>query len=113
MLDGPTPWFILRRRLGLARRRVLVAVLAVLLASAVSVTGAVRYDAATAAAAVPSAGETGVDCTTIDRSAGFAVVPDHSRQLPAPSPAPVAGDTAACRRLRSLAPRYESLPPMP
>jgi hypothetical protein len=113
MLDGPTPWFILRRRLGLARRRVQVVVLALLLASAVSVAGAVQYGAVTAAPAVPSAGEMGADCTTIGRSAGFAVVPDHSRQLPAPSSAPVAGDTAACRRLRPLAPRYESLPPPP
>jgi len=113
MLDGPTPWFILRRRLGLAPRRVLVAVLGVLLASAVSVAGAVRYDAATAASATPTTGEMAADCATLDRSAGFAVVPDHSRQLPAPSPAPVAGDTAACRRLRSLVPRYESLPPAP
>lgn len=112
MLDGPTPWYILRRRLGLARRRVLIVALAVLLASAVSIAGTVRYDAAMAASATPATGEMTVDCATLDRSAGFAVVPDHSRQLPAPSSAPVTADTA-CRRLRSLAPRYQSFPPAP
>jgi hypothetical protein len=88
MLDGPTPWFILRQRLGLARRGVLLVALTVLLASTASVAGAVRYDAATAAPAVATANPTSADCATISRGAGFAVVPDHSRQLPAPSSRP-------------------------
>lgn len=110
MFDGPPLWFILGRRLGLARRRVLGVAFAVLLGSAASVAGVVRYDAATAAVAAPLTGETGAGCTTIERRAGFALAPDHTRELPAPSPTPVAGDTAACRRLRSLAPRQESAP---
>jgi hypothetical protein len=109
MHDGPTPWFIVRRRLDVAHRRALLVALAIALASSASAVGAVRSDKATPAAAIAGAGSEA--CAPVVRSVGFALVPDHSRQLPAPSPVPLAGDTAACRRLHSLVPRREPLPP--
>ncbi|MGI8915693.1 MAG: hypothetical protein ACR2JY_18225 [Chloroflexota bacterium] len=108
MVDGPTLWFILHRRLGRARRSVLVGVLAVSFVIATYAINAGQYEAMFGV--VPQAGAARADCPPVDRGAGFTVVPDHSRQLPAPSPLPVAGDTAACRRLRSLVPRQEPVP---
>jgi hypothetical protein len=103
-------WFILRQRLGLARRRVLLVALAMVLAGSAFTFGTVGRDGALPVVTAPRTGATDGDCVSAGHAAGVALVPDHSRQLPAPSPAPAPGDTPQCRRVRSLVPREEPKP---